>query len=135
MRDWSVLIFVFLLAACGTTPPVSVIRTSTGDAPQEEVKGDPIKFKRADQEAFAGGKAGYRVIRVHDDWNLAWPVGKVPDMPASAVDIDSRIQSGSSTTRPSGPSKSVKLRVNARAKLSPSRGIKHSIARAACDWL
>lgn len=89
MRDWSVLFFAFLLATevagCATTPPISVIRTSPGEA-TEDVKGDPIKLHRGEQDAFSGGKAGYRVIRVHDDWNGAWPVGKVPDMPESAVD-------------------------------------------------
>ncbi|MBX3230764.1 MAG: hypothetical protein KIT84_00995 [Labilithrix sp.] len=61
------------------------MRLSPGDK-VEEVKGDPIKLKRGEQEPFAGGKAGYRVIRNHDDWNTAWPIGKVPDMPENAVD-------------------------------------------------
>lgn len=80
MRDWSVRLFLFLLvltAACSSAPAVSVVRNGHPD----DEAGDPIKLKRPDQEFFAGGKAGFHVVRTHDDWNDAWPLGKVPNMP------------------------------------------------------
>lgn len=92
MRDWSVrlLIILFVLCAgsaagCATTPPITVVKLSAGEA-AEDVKGDPIKLKRPDQETFSGGKPGYRVIRNHEDWNAAWPTGNVPDLPEALRD-------------------------------------------------
>src|SRR6185437_16377233 len=63
-------------------PAVTVVRNGHPD----DDKGDPIKLKRPELDAFAGGKAGFHVVRSHDDWNGAWPLGKVPDMPESAAD-------------------------------------------------
>ena len=88
MRDWSVrLLFILGLliplagaGACGTTPAISVVKVARGEK-TEDVKGDTIKLKRPDQEAFSGGRPGYRVIRNHNDWNDAWPTGEVPDLP------------------------------------------------------
>jgi len=93
MRDWSVrfLILIAILfvggaaAGCETTPPLTVVKLSKGEQ-AEDVKGDPVKLKRPDQEVFAGGKPGYRVIRSHDDWNAAWPTGQVPDLPEALRD-------------------------------------------------
>ena len=90
MRDWSVRLLILMAvlwlgAACSTTPPLTVVKLSKGEV-AEDVKGDPVKLKRPDQEVFAGGKPGYRVIRSHDDWNAAWPTGNVPDLPEALRD-------------------------------------------------
>lgn len=79
MRDCRWLLFL-LVAACGTAPAISVVRTAAGDK-TEEIQGDVVKLKRGEQEAFRGGKAGYYVIRTEDDWKAAWPSGKAPAMP------------------------------------------------------
>lgn len=91
MRDWSVRLFFFLLvtllsvAGCGTTPAITVVKLSAGES-AEDVKGDPVKLKRPDQEGLSGGKPGYRMIRNREDWNAAWPTGSVPDLPESLQD-------------------------------------------------
>lgn len=92
MRDRSVrllfilfLLFVASTAGCGTTPAITVVKLSAGET-VEDVKGDPIKFKRPDQEVFSGGKPGYRVIRNREDWSSAWPTGNVPDVPEALQD-------------------------------------------------
>lgn len=92
MRDWSVRFLVLFLSlfvgaasGCGTTPALTVVKLSKGET-AEEVKGDPVKLKRPDQEVFAGGKPGYRVIRNADDWSAAWPTGQVPDLPEALRD-------------------------------------------------
>ena len=92
MRDWSVrLLFILFLAsvgsvpACGTTPAITVVKLSGSDK-GEDVKGDPIKLKKPEQEIFEGGKPGYRVIRNRDDWSSAWPTGNVPDVPEALKD-------------------------------------------------
>lgn len=84
MRDWSVraIPLFLLLAACGTTAPVTVVRSSAGEA-AEAVSGDAVKFKRGTQETFAGARGGFYVIRGTDDWERAWPEGKAPPMPTS----------------------------------------------------
>jgi hypothetical protein len=74
-----------MLSQCATTPPLAVVKLGQGEK-VEEVKGDPVKLKRPDQDAFSGGKPGYRVIRSHDDWNDAWPTGNVPDLPETIQD-------------------------------------------------
>lgn len=69
-----------LLAACTTTPPVTVMRTSPGDK-HEEIKGDHVKLKRGAQEPFAGSRPGFYAVRSTEDWEHAWPEGKAPPMP------------------------------------------------------
>ncbi|MBN9166581.1 MAG: hypothetical protein J0I07_36945, partial [Myxococcales bacterium] len=69
-----------LLAACTTTPAVTVVRTSPGDKP-EEIKGDHVKLKRGAQEPFAGARPGFYAVRSTEDWEHAWPVGTAPPMP------------------------------------------------------
>lgn len=73
---------LLVLAACTVTPPVSVVRTAPGDK-TDEIKGDPVKLKRGPQETYAGARAGFHVVRSHEDWERAWPAEKSPPMPAT----------------------------------------------------
>jgi hypothetical protein len=82
MRDWSVRALFLVLAACSTTPPITVVRTAAGDK-VEDVKGDPLKLKRGAQESFAGTRAGFFIVRNSDDWERAWPADKAPSMPST----------------------------------------------------
>lgn len=71
-----------VLAACTTTPAITVVRTSPGDK-LEEIKGDHVKLKRGPQEAFAGARGGFYVVRGVEDWERAWPADKSPPMPTT----------------------------------------------------
>lgn len=82
MRDWSVRALFILLAACGTAPPVTVVRSTPGDT-SEPIAGDTVKIKRGAQEGFAGAKGGFFIVRGVEDWGRAWPEGKAPPLPAS----------------------------------------------------
>ena len=79
----AVLIVAALLgvAACTTTPAVTVVRTTPGDK-SEQLKGDPVKLKRGPQDAYAGARGGFYVVRGAEDWEAAWPTDKAPPMPA-----------------------------------------------------
>ena len=78
-----------VLAACGTAPPVTVVRTSPGDK-SEAIKGDNVKLKRGSQEPFSGARPGFYVVRGQEDWERAWPTDKAPPMPP-ALDTSSQM--------------------------------------------
>jgi hypothetical protein len=77
---FSLVLLLRFVAACGTTPAVTVVRTSAGTK-QDEIKGDPLKLKRHNQESFTGLRGGFYVVRNPEDWKLAWPSGKTPPLP------------------------------------------------------
>ena len=80
MRDWSVGALCFILAACTTTPAITVVRTAPGDK-GEEIKGDTVKLKRGPQDSFVGARGGFFVVRSTEDWQRAWPADKAPPLP------------------------------------------------------
>ncbi len=84
MRDRSMGILpAFLLVffvGCQSTPAITVVRSSAGDK-TEDVKGDPVKLKRGPQEAYAGARGGYYVVRSTEDWQHAWPGQSAPPVP------------------------------------------------------
>jgi hypothetical protein len=57
-----------------------VVRTSPGDK-TEDVRGDNVKLKRGPQEAYAGARGGFYVVRGPEDWQRAWPANKAPPIP------------------------------------------------------
>lgn len=69
------------LPACTPTPPVTVVRLEPGSE-QKPIRGDKVKLKRGAQEAFAGTRGGFFVVRNAEDWEHAWPGDKAPPMPA-----------------------------------------------------
>jgi hypothetical protein len=71
-----------LVAACTTTPAVTVVRTSPGDK-VEELKGDSVKLKHGSQDAYTGARSGFYVVRGQEDWERAWPADRAPPMPAT----------------------------------------------------
>jgi hypothetical protein len=73
---------IAIVAACASTPMVSVYRLGVGDK-SDGLQGDAVKSRRPPQESFAGAARGYWVVRNNDDWNKAWPEGQVPAMPAT----------------------------------------------------
>lgn len=66
--------------ACQSTPGITVVRTQAGDK-TKEVKGDAVKLKRGTQEAYAGARGGFFVVRNVEDWQHAWPGDKAPSLP------------------------------------------------------
>jgi hypothetical protein len=69
--------------ACGLpTPPVSVVKIGSGEK-IEPVRGDNVKFRRGGQEAYAGLRSGYYVVRGAEDWRTVWPEGKEPPLPTT----------------------------------------------------
>ncbi len=72
---------VVIPAACTSAPPITVVRTAAGEK-VEDVKGDVVKLKRGNKEAYVGAKGGYYVVRTQQDWESAWPAGRVPPMPS-----------------------------------------------------
>ena len=72
----------FLGAGCGVSPPVTVVHVGVGER-AAAVRGDAVKTRRSDLEAYAGLRAGFAVIRSNDEWQNAWPAGNVPSMPAT----------------------------------------------------
>jgi hypothetical protein len=87
MRDYrgcffgAVLLALFGMAACGTTPAITVVR-SKGTEPAEQLKGDTVKIKRGTQEGYVGARGGFYVVRNADDWNHAWPEERGPALPS-----------------------------------------------------
>lgn len=86
MRDRSMGILpAFLLVlsvGCQTTPAITVVRTPSGDK-SEAARGDSLKLKRGPQEAYAGARGGYYVVRSAEDWQHAWPGESAPPLPAT----------------------------------------------------
>lgn len=82
--------FVVLLAGaalaapsgCESAPAMTVMHARSGEKVQD-VDGDPLKLRRPSQEAYAGLRAGYFVVRGPEDWQNAWPEGKAPPLPAT----------------------------------------------------
>lgn len=72
----------FLGAGCAVSPPVTVVHIGIGER-TEAVRGDAVKIRRGDLDAYAGLRAGFAVIRSSDEWQNAWPAGNVPSMPAT----------------------------------------------------
>lgn len=64
------------------TPGITVVRTAPGEK-AADVKGDPVKLKRGPQEAYAGAREGFFVVRTQDDWEGAWPEKHIPPMPVT----------------------------------------------------
>lgn len=63
----SLLLLSLSIAACRPASPVTVVRISSGQT-VEEAKGDPLKLRRGSQESFTGARAGFFVVRNHEDW-------------------------------------------------------------------
>ncbi len=72
----------FLGAGCGVSPPVTVVHVPVGER-TESVRGDVVKTRRGDPETYASLRAGFTVIRSHEEWQSAFPAGAVPSMPAT----------------------------------------------------
>jgi hypothetical protein len=71
--------------ACAVSPAVTVVHLGPSEK-SDSIKGDPLKLKRSGQEAYAGLRGGYHVVRSLDDWRAAWPGGSEP--PALPVTLD-----------------------------------------------
>jgi hypothetical protein len=73
---------VFLGGGCGVSPPVTVVHVPVGER-TEAIKGDVVKTRRGDQDAFNGLRTGFTVVRSNEEWQNVWPAGAVPNMPAT----------------------------------------------------
>ena len=71
-----------LAGGCGVSPAVTVVHLGPGEK-GEPVTGDAVKIRRAGQEAYAGLRGGFYVVRNADDWRGAWPGGGEPPFPAN----------------------------------------------------
>jgi hypothetical protein len=66
---------------CGVSPAVTVVHLGPGEK-GEPVTGDAVKTKRGGQEAYAGLRGGFYVVRNPEDWRNAWPGGNEPPFPS-----------------------------------------------------
>jgi hypothetical protein len=73
---------VLLGSGCGVSPPVTVVHVGIGER-TEAIRGDVVKTRRGDQEAFIGLRTGFAVVRSNEEWQSVWPAGAVPSMPAT----------------------------------------------------
>lgn len=81
MRRTSCLI-VLVLCGCTPSPAITVVRLGPGEK-GDAVRGDAVKIRRGGQEAYAGLRGGFYVVRSPDDWHNAWPGGNEPPFPSS----------------------------------------------------
>ena len=67
---------------CQASPAITVMRLGPGEQ-TAAVQGDVVKTRRGGQEAFAGVRGGYYVVRSVEDWRNAWPGGSEPPLPST----------------------------------------------------
>lgn len=88
MRDFSrspgrsLPVVLLVLAACATSPAITVVRRTPGDR-LEDIQGDSVKLKRRSEETLSGAHGGFYVVRGPEDWERAWPADRNPPMPAT----------------------------------------------------
>ncbi len=56
------------------------MRIGPGDK-VDQIRGDNVKLKHGAQEAFAGARGGFHIVRSQEDWQRAWPNDKAPPLP------------------------------------------------------
>jgi hypothetical protein len=71
-----------LSGGCAASAPVTVVHLGAGERP-EGIKGDTVKTRRGDKEAFIGLRSGFTVVHNAEEWQNAWSSGTAPAMPAA----------------------------------------------------
>jgi hypothetical protein len=71
-----------LSGGCGASPAITVVHLGPGEK-SEAIRGDAVKTRRGAQEAYAGLRGGFYVVRSIDDWRTAWTSGNEPPMPST----------------------------------------------------
>jgi hypothetical protein len=70
-----------VVGGCEVSPAITVVHLGPGEL-GSPVSGDAVKFKRDGQEAYAGLRGGYYVVRNAEDWHNAWSGGNKPPFPS-----------------------------------------------------